>query len=64
LSILLTSIASSSRDGCERRSDPFGLLVAPEGNRDEGQPIPVGGYTIRHPDAPLLGADLGNSEPI
>jgi N-acyl homoserine lactone hydrolase len=32
----------------------FGFLVAPEGTRDAGQPIPVCGYVVRHPDGLLL----------
>src|SRR5262245_4671234 len=32
----------------------FGFLVAPDDTRDAGQPIPVVGYLVRHPDALLL----------
>ena len=32
----------------------YGFLVAPEGSRDAGQPIPVCGYLVRHPDGLLL----------
>jgi N-acyl homoserine lactone hydrolase len=32
----------------------FGFLVAPEDTRDAGQPIPVVGYLVRHPDALFL----------
>jgi N-acyl homoserine lactone hydrolase len=32
----------------------YGFLVAPDGSRDAGQPIPVCGYVVRHPDGLLL----------
>ena len=32
----------------------FGFLVAPADTRDAGQPIPVVGYLVRHPDALFL----------
>ena len=32
----------------------YGFLVAPEGTRDAGQPIPVVGYVVRHPDGLFL----------
>jgi N-acyl homoserine lactone hydrolase len=32
----------------------YGFLVAPEDTRDAGQPIPVVGYLVRHPDGLLL----------
>jgi N-acyl homoserine lactone hydrolase len=32
----------------------YGFIIAPEGSRDAGQPIPVVGYLVRHPDALFL----------
>jgi N-acyl homoserine lactone hydrolase len=32
----------------------YGFIVAPEGTRDAGQPIPVVGYLVRHPDGLFL----------
>lgn len=32
----------------------YGFIVAPASSRDAGQPIPVVGYLVRHPDALLL----------
>ena len=32
----------------------FGFIVAPEDTRDAGQPIPVVGYLVRHPDGLFL----------
>jgi hypothetical protein len=32
----------------------YGFLIAPEDTRDAGQPIPVVGYVVRHPDGLFL----------
>jgi hypothetical protein len=39
----------------------YGFLVAPEGSRDAGQPIPVVGYVVRHPDGLFLPENLTQS---